>query len=462
MTQGDTSRSEIEVAFVDDDPDLRDANAQALQLAGFQVAPLASAQAALERIGPDYAGVVVTDVRMPGMDGIELFRRLRAIDRDIPVIVISGHADIDMAVGAMSEGAYDFIAKPYAGARLAETLRRAVEKRALVLENRRLRALAAGSGEDVALLGETPGIVRLRETIRELADIDVDVLVLGETGTGKEVVASLLHRLGRRRDKPFVALNCGALPESVIESELFGHEPGAFTGAQKRRVGRIEHSSGGTLFLDELESMPLAAQVKLLRVLEMREIAPLGSNALRRVDLRVVAATKVDLGDPARRPDFREDLYYRLNVVTLRIPPLRERRRDVPLLFAQFLARAARKYGRDVPVLDRSVERHLIENDWPGNVRELVHFAERVALGLSVELPPMSQPAVEQSLPERVAAVEEKLIREALEANGGDVRATLAALRIPRKTFYDKLARYGIERASYEVDAEDAERPPRA
>lgn len=458
MTDGDTSRSQIEVAFVDDDPDLRDANTQALQLAGFKVMPLASGQAALDRIGPDYAGVVVTDVRMPGMDGIELFRRLRAIDRDIPVIVISGHADIDMAVAAMSEGAYDFIAKPYAGARLSETLRRAVEKRALVLENRRLRALAAASEEEVALLGETSGIMRLRETIRELADIDVDVLVLGETGTGKEVVASLLHRLGRRRDKPFVALNCGALPETVIESELFGHEAGAFTGAQKRRVGRIEHSSGGTLFLDELESMPLAAQVKLLRVLEMREIAPLGSNALRRVDLRVVAATKVDLGDPVRRSDFREDLYYRLNVVTLRIPPLRERRRDVPLLFAQFLARAARKYGRAVPVLDRSVERHLIENDWPGNVRELVHFAERVALGLSVEAPPRPRDADgELSLPERLATVEERLIREALQANDGDVRATLAALRIPRKTFYDKLARYGIARASYEPDSDDAD-----
>ncbi|TCR65330.1 sigma-54 dependent transcriptional regulator [Bosea sp. BK604] len=453
MTDPDSAKAMIEVAFVDDDPDLRDANAQALRLAGFAAVPLASAQAALERIGEDYAGVVVTDVRMPGMDGIALFRRLRALDADIPVVVISGHADIAMAVGAMTEGAYDFIAKPYSTDRLVETLRRAVEKRALVIENRRLRALAAAPGDDTALLGEAPAIIRLRQTIRDLADIDVDVLVLGETGTGKEVVANLLHRQGRRRDKPFVALNCGALPESVIESELFGYEAGAFTGAQKKRIGRIEHSSGGTLFLDELESMPPAAQVKLLRVLEGREITPLGSNDLRRVDLRVVAATKLDLGDPAQRGDFREDLYYRLNVVTLRIPPLRERRRDVPLLFAQFLARAARKYGREVPMLDRSVERHLVENAWTGNVRELVHFAERVALGVTADTPaaPVQDDVAAASLPERLNAIEANLIREALEANRGDVRATLEMLGIPRKTFYDKLVRHGIDRASYVV-----------
>lgn len=447
-----TDLAGLDIAFVDDDADLREANAQALQLAGFKVEAFASADALLAEIGPGFTGAVVSDVRMPSMDGIELFRRLKALDADIPVVLISGHADIAMAVGAMNEGAYDFIAKPYAGERLAETLRRAVEKRALVLENRRLRALAIAAVEDEGLIGETPAILRLRQTIRDLADVDVDVLVLGETGTGKEVVANLLHRLGRRGEKPFVALNCGALPDSVIEGELFGYEPGAFTGAQKKRVGRIEHASGGTLFLDELESMPVGAQVKLLRVLEMREIAPLGSNDIRKVDLRVVAATKLDLGDPNRRGDFREDLYYRLNIVTLRLPPLRERRRDIPLLFAHFLGRAARKYGRELPRLDRAVERHLVENDWPGNVRELVHFAERVVLGLAGDLPaePIRGDAAALSLPERLGAIEANLIREALEASRGDVKATLEALRIPRKTFYDKLARYGITRAAYE------------
>ncbi|WGD29831.1 sigma-54 dependent transcriptional regulator [Ancylobacter sp. WKF20] len=446
--------SAVDVAFVDDDEDLRDANVQALQLAGLRAAPFAAAADLLDRLTPDFPGVVVTDVRMPGMNGIELFRHIRALDADIPVVVISGHADIAMAVEAMSEGAYDFIAKPYAGERLAETLRRALEKRALVMENRRLRALAAADEGDSALIGETPSMQRLRQMIRDLADVDVDVLVLGETGTGKEVVANLLHRLGRRGTRPFVALNCGGLPETVIESELFGYEAGAFTGAQKKRIGRIEHSSGGTLFLDELESMAVSAQVKLLRVLETREIAPLGSNELRPVDLRVVAATKIDLADPQARGDFRADLFYRLNVVTLRIPPLRERRRDVPLLFAQFLARAARKYGREVPKLGRAVERHLVENDWAGNVRELVHFAERVALGLDEATPPASAATGRpgQSLPERLGTIEANLIREALERHGGDVRATIEALGIPRKTFYDKLARYGIARAAYESE----------
>ena len=449
---GPASLAGCDIAFVDDDADLREANVQALQLAGFTVAPFEAAPALLVEIDTGFGGAVVTDVRMPGMDGIELFRRLKSLDADIPVVLISGHADVAMAVDAMSEGAYDFIAKPFPGERLVETLRRAVEKRRLVVENRRLKLLAAATEEDGGLIGETPAMVRLRQMLRDLADVDVDVLVLGETGTGKEVVANQLHRLGRRRTKPFVALNCGALPENVIEGELFGFEAGAFTGAQKKRIGRIEHSSGGTLFLDELESMPLAAQVKLLRVLEGREVAPLGSNELRPVDLRVVAATKLDLGDPAQRRDFREDLYYRLNIVTLRLPPLRERRADIPLLFGHVLGRAARKFNREVPALDRAVERHLKESDWPGNVRELVHFAERVVLGLTGDLA-LPEPAAggdALSLPERLGLIEADLIREALEAHRGDVRATLEALRIPRKTFYDKLARYGISRSAFE------------
>jgi two-component system, NtrC family, C4-dicarboxylate transport response regulator DctD len=408
---------------------------------------------ALAALSADFAGVVVTDLRMPGMNGLTLFRELHRRDPDLPVILVTGHGDIEMAVEALKEGVYDFIAKPYPGERLLAGIGRAAEKRRLVMENRRLRAAATRGAGTTTLIGDTPGMERLRATIRQIAEAEVDVLVEGETGTGKEVVADLLHRQGRRAQKPFVALNCGALPDSVIESELFGYEPGAFTGAQKRRIGRIEHSSGGTLFLDELESMPASAQVKLLRVLESREIAPLGSNDLRKVDLRVVAATKVDLAETAQRGDFRADLFYRLNVVTLRLPPLRERRRDIPLLFAQFLVRAARKYGREVPVLDRGIERHLVENDWSGNVRELVHFAERVALGLWAEgpRPQASGEDVAASLPERLNAIEANLIREALEAHRGDVRATLAALGIPRKTFYDKLARHAIDRAAYEA-----------
>jgi len=442
----------MDVLFVDDDDMLREANLQSFSLAGLAGMAVPSAARALEVVDADFPGVVVTDLRMPGMDGIALFRRLREIDPDLPVIIVTGHGDIPMAVAAMREGAYHFLPKPYPAEQLLGAVRHALEKRRLVLENRRLAQAVARAEEDSSLLGTAPAMERLRETLRQIADTDVDVLIEGETGTGKDVVASTLHHWSRRASHPFVALNCGALPETVIESELFGHEAGAFTGAQKRRVGRIEHADGGTLFLDEIEAMSPAVQVKLLRVLESREIAPLGTNEVRQLDLRVVAATKVPLIELVRRGAFREDLYYRLHVVTLRVPPLRERREDVPLLFAHFLARAAKRFGRPVPEPDAAARHHLATHDWPGNVRELTHFAERVALGLSENgASPAGAVALPATgtLPERVEAYEAALITEALAAHEGDVRATVEALGIPRKTFYDKLRRHGIDQSRF-------------
>lgn len=438
------------VAFVDDDDDLRNANTQTLELAGFTVVPFTDAVSALRYLTPDFDGIVVTDIRMPSIDGLELFRRVRKLDPDLPVIMITGHGDIDMAVGAMQDGVYDFIAKPYPADRLVQSISRAVEKRRLVMENRQLRlALDSSTDETLPLIGQTPAMQNLRKTLRHVANAEVDVLIAGETGTGKDVAAGLLHEWSRRRQGNFVALNCGALPETVIESELFGHEAGAFTGAQKRRVGRIEYASGGTLFLDEIESMPLSTQVKLLRVLETREITPLGTNEHRPVDLRVVAAAKVDLGSPEQRGSFREDLYYRLNVVTISIPPLRERKDDVLLLFTHFLQRASAKF-RTEPQMTTSMRAYLLEHDWPGNVRELAHFAERVALGLDqVDVAGVSQPTNNMSLPDAMEQHEAKLIRDALKANHGDVRLTIEALGIPRKTFYDKLQRHAIDRAEY-------------
>ena len=439
------------VFLVDDDRDLRKAMRQTLELAGFTVSPFASATEALAELTPDFAGVVISDIRMPGMDGLAFFRKVADLDPDLPVILMTGHGDIPMAVQAIQDGAYDFIAKPFAADRLVQSARRAEEKRRLVMENRALRQAAETAEGSLPLIGQTPAMERLRQTLRHIADTDVDVLVAGETGSGKEVVATLLHQWSRRRAGNFVALNCGALPETVIESELFGHEPGAFTGAVKKRVGRIEHASGGTLFLDEIEAMPPATQVKMLRVLEAREITPLGTNETRAVDIRVVAAAKVDLGDPAERGDFREDLYYRLNVVTLSIPPLRERREDIPLLFSHFLARASERFGREVPTMSAAVRDHLMSHAWPGNVRELSHFAERVALGVEA-IPgkaPVAATTSEGTLPERLERYEADVLKEALTTHRGDVKATLEALGIPRKTFYDKLQRHGINRADY-------------
>lgn len=459
------------VLLVDDDRDLLKATRQTLELAGCAVTALSSAREALAALDSGFPGVVVTDIRMPQIDGLELFDRLRRIDPDIPVILMTGHGDIPMAVKAIRDGAYDFLPKPFPADRLVQGVMHAAEKRRLVLENRALRDAAEEARDGGLLIGQTPAMERLRSTIRQIADTDVDVLMTGETGSGKEVVATLLHRWGRRSRGHFVALNCGALPEQVIESELFGHEAGAFTGAQKKRVGRIEHSSGGTLFLDEIESMAPATQVQMLRVLEMREVTPLGTNEVRSVDLRVIAAAKVDLGDPRLRGDFREDLYYRLNVVTLSIPPLRERREDVPLLFATFATRAAARFNREVPAMSDPVRRHLQEHDWPGNVRELTHFAERVVLGLvpaptsssviSPALPPAHATRGEAgdaidagagTLPQRMDRIEADLIRKALQEAQGDVQQTLDALGIPRKTFYDKLQRHGIVRSDFAVN----------
>jgi two-component system C4-dicarboxylate transport response regulator DctD len=445
------------VIFLDDDADLRRANEQSLLLHGFDVRACASAREALAAITERYEGVVVADVRMPDIDGFQLFHRIRAIDADIPVILITGHGDIDMAVQAIREGVYDFVAKPYPLDRLIQAITHAGEKRRLILENRSLRVAAEGAADSgFHFIGTTPAMQRIKQTLRHIADADVDVLIQGETGAGKEVAAQALHRSSRRRDKPFVAINCGALPESIIESELFGHEAGAFTGAQKRRIGRIEHAHGGTLFLDEIESMPLAVQVKLLRVLETRQVAPLGTNDVRDVDLRVIAATKEDLAAPALRSRFREDLYYRLNVVTLHLPPLRERAADIPLLFAHHVAQASQRFHRSAPPVTAQVRRYIAQHAWPGNVRELAHFAERFVLEVLdaeiTEAPAAGAAAgAFASLPLQLEKYEEKLIREALAATQGDVRQTLEILGIPRKTFYDKLQRHGIDRASYSV-----------
>jgi len=447
------------VAFVDDDAELRNANQESLELAGFEVYPFADAESALAFLDADFPGVVVSDIRMPRIDGLELFQRLKALDADLPVILITGHGDVPMAVAALHDGAYDFIAKPYGADRLVQSVSRAAEKRRLVLENRRLRLAAQSAEESLPLIGQTPATGKPathhpphRRHRGGRADRPA------KPAAARRSVASLLHEWSSRRSGNFVAVNCGALPESMIESELFGHEAGAFTGAQKKRIGRIEHSSGGTLFLDEIESMPPAAQVRLLRVLEQRTIEPLGSNESRELSLRVVAASKIDLGNPVQRGDFREDLYYRLNVVTVSIPPLRERKEDIPLLFAHFMQRAAARFGIEVPQLSPQVSRYLFQHDWPGNVRELAHFAERLALGLGDVIAPPATLRIESghaSLPARLEQYEADLIREALLANAGDVRSTLETLGIPRKTFYDKLQRHGIDRAQYVRKADD-------
>lgn len=441
------------IIFVDDEEHIRIANRQTLELAGFEVRPFDRAEKALPLLTQTWPGIAVCDIRLPGMDGLELLDQVRAVDPDLPIILITGHGDIDMAVGAMRSGAYDFIEKPFAAERLVDTVRRAMEKRILTLENRRLRTeLLDQSNPGPRIIGRAPAIARLRATIAQVADTGADILILGETGTGKEMVARTLHEQSARRSRNFVAVNCGAVPEAIIESELFGHEAGAFTGATGKRIGKFEHAGGGTLFLDEVESMPMAAQVRLLRVLQDRAVERVGSNKVIPLDLRVVAATKVDLRQAAGEGTFREDLYYRLDVVTVEIPPLRSRREDIPLLFQHFVLSACSRYGREVPMPAPEKMRSLLSHDWPGNVRELRNTAERyVLLGgdCAFELKELLAGSPDEgapTLPQQVECFEKSLIEQALAAQKGSIKETMLSLGVPRKTLYDKMQKYGLDK----------------
>lgn len=434
------------VALVEDDEAFRAALAERLTLAELDVLTFASAEAALKVLRPDFDGVVVSDLRMPGMDGRQLADRLIAMDPDLPVVLMTGHGGVTEAVEAMKRGAYDFLTKPFGSERLIETLGRALEKRALVLDNRRLAALSVETEEPIPLSGEAAATLALRAAVKELAAAEVDVLIEGETGSGKEAVARAIHAAGRRRLRSFVAVSCAALPDDDAEARLMGQEAGVGSGLVRRREGRIEQSHKGTLFLDEIDLAPRAVQLMLLRVLEEREVLPLGAAEPRTLDLRVLAAAKGDPAEAMAGGALREDLFWRLNVVRLRVPPLRERRGDVPLLYARFLARACARMGRPLPAMTDAVRRRLLDHDWPGNLRELSNYANETALGLAAIEP---APTDDLSLADRLGRYEADLIRRALSEHGGDIRRVTEALRIPRKTLYDKMARHGIQPAHH-------------
>lgn len=434
------------VLLADDEADVREALTQGLELLGHKVRPFAGADGVAECLGRDFYGVLVTDIRMPKKDGLQLMREAFEIDPAIPVVLITGHGDVPLAVEAMRAGAYDFIEKPFPVGRLATVLERAMEKRRLVLENRALREeLGDRGGLEARLVGRSAAMERLRAMVLALSSTDADTLILGETGAGKEVVARALHEEGSRRDRPFVALNCGGLPADIIESELFGHEQGAFTGASRQRIGKLEHAQGGTVFLDEIESMPLDLQVKLLRVIETRTIERLGSNKTIPLDIRFLAATKENLEKAGAEGRFRKDLFYRLNVVTLQIPPLRERKEDVPLLFHHLAREARARYRREIPDVPQDYLAKLMARDWPGNVRELRNVADRFVLGLEDQ----AEADLEgegTTLADRVGSYERSLIEAELARNGGSLKATYEALGISRKALYEKMKKYDLDK----------------
>jgi two-component system C4-dicarboxylate transport response regulator DctD len=443
------------ILVVDDEPTNRDLLAQ--QLAGLSdaIATAGDGKAALEKLALGFAGVVVTDLKMPRMDGLELLRHMRDKDPEIPIIIVTGHGDIAMAVRAIRDGAYDFIERPYDVDRLREMVTRGLHARALVLENRGLRAeLQAKVGLEARLLGTSPLMEDLRRTIAAIADTDANVLIVGETGTGKELVARSLHDLGRRARHRFVPVNCGALPESLFESELFGHEAGAFTGAAKQRIGRLEYAHRGTLFLDEVDSLPFSMQAKLLRVLQEREIERLGSNEQIKADFRTIAATQTDLKKAIEAGSFRADLFYRLDVAEIHIPLLRDRRDDIPLLFQAFAGELAAQHGRETPKLGREDLQALLAYSWPGNIRELRNVVERYVLGLHRIAGTLAEfllgaDGKSSTLTEQLDAFEKCILDQELAKRGGNIQSAADALGLPVRTLNDRMRRHGLTRKTY-------------
>ena len=448
-----------QIILIDDEQAVRMAISQTLQLEDFEVVEFASAQGVVERLSIDWSGVIISDINLPGKSGLALFEEVKKIDAEIPFILITGHGDISMAVNAIRDGAYDFIAKPFSNEDFIEVVRRASEKRQLTLENRNLRLeLAAQNAPGPRIIGNNPSIHRLRQALLHVADTGADILIQGETGTGKELVARFIHEHSSRRSHSFVAINCGAVPDSIMESELFGHEKGAFTDAKSQRIGKLEHANGGTLFLDEIESMPMSMQIRLLRVLEERRLERLGSNTSIDLDLRILAATKVDLKQLSDSGTFRQDLYYRLNVVRIDIPPLRERSDDIPLLWQHFCLVATAQYKRESEPLSAARMHSLLSYEWPGNVRELRNLAERYVLmgeAGSFEFDDIivgntNNPGV-MTLPEQMERFEKILLEQELLRQKGSIKGTMDALGLPRKTLYDKMRKYELDKDIYKL-----------
>ncbi len=448
------NNEQANIVFIDDEEDIRIANQQTLELAGFKVTTYSSAKVALASLNEHFVGVIICDICLPDLNGKDFLKHAIEVDQDLVVILITGHGDISLAVECMRLGAYDFIEKPFAADRLVESVQRALDKRQLILDNRSLREeLALQNQLGPRIIGNTLAMKSLRKMVSTLAKTDADVLILGETGTGKELIARSLHEQSSRSHKNFVAINCGAIPEALIESELFGHEKGAFTNAETQRIGKFEYAQDGTLFLDEIESMSLTAQVRLLRVLQERTLERVGSNETIHLDIRIISASKVDLSDVSNRQTFRQDLYYRLNVVTIDIPPLRERREDIPGLFQHFLLIAASRYGKEAPVIPDNANQMLMSFNWPGNVRELRNVAERHVLlgddcGLKIDGKGL-KPCAPMSLAEHTDAFEKAMIEEALVKSGGVLKTTMDILDIPRKTLYDKMQKHGVDKKVY-------------
>lgn len=456
----DVQDNAFHAMIVDDDPAIRESLEQWLELAEIEVQTFSNALDALDNIDSDYPGVIISDVRMPKLNGMSFLDKVPA---DIPFILITGHGGIALAVEAMKAGAYDFVEKPYKPERLVELIKTACRQRQSTMNARQSNnQLSNLSGIERDIIGNSDIIKNLRQQVLMLAQVNADVIIHGETGTGKELIAQCLHKYSVRKNHAFVPINVSAIPENLIESELFGHEAGAFTGATKSHAGKFEFANGGTLLLDEIESMPMYFQVKILRVLQEREVTRLGSHKSKALDVRIIAATKKDLKAASAKGEFREDLYYRLLVSELHIPPLRERKEDITLLFQHFLNEAALSNNMLAPDIQLDDQITLELHDWPGNVRELKNTAERYLLthninGISLqELLQVGNTRAqtlssESSLSDRLEYVEKMLISAELSHHKGNIKAVMDVLDLPRRTLNQKMLKYDLKREDFLV-----------
>jgi DNA-binding NtrC family response regulator len=469
------SSSENSILIVDDEEGIRSALQKFFRREGYEAAVAATADEAIALAEKSYFAAAVLDVRLGGVDrGAELLTELRSRDPDLSVVMVTGYGSVESAVRAMKEGASDYILKPVDNSRLLEAVRRSIELARLRRDNAYLRRELIANVYSHDIVTRDPRYLSLIELADRVKDSEATILLTGESGTGKEVMARYIHFTGSRRDKPFVGINCAALSETLLLSELFGHERGSFTGAVERRIGKFELAHRGTLFLDEIGDMSLQVQSKLLRVLEESSFERVGGTKSIAVDIRVIAATNKDLGELMRRGEFRDDLYYRINIVNLRLPPLRERRDDIPYLVNYFIAKYAAKYNRPVVEATPEVIKLWTEHDWPGNVRELQNAVNQAVLlcrgqtidqatlavaqgqiGSLVQTPAECGEAEDVDLSsfttlkalrdEVTSRYERRLIEAALKRNSGNKSKAAAELDVTRKTLAEKIAQYGID-----------------
>lgn len=457
------------ILLVDDDASLRRVLAHHLTEAGYQVLTAANGKEGLEVFTSQQVEMVITDIQMPELSGLELMRRISVMSPDVVVLMITAYGSIETAVEAMKLGAYDYITKPFNREELLLTVSKGLQYTALVRENRSLKQFIESRFSLDNMIGSSSAMRRVYALVEKVARTDLAVLITGESGTGKELIAKAIHQNSVRRDGPFVVINCGAIPEGLIESELFGHRKGSFTGAYTDARGKLEAADKGTVLLDEIGDLPLALQVKLLRVLEDGEFTRVGETTTRRIDVRFLAATNRDLSKMVADGRFREDLFFRLKVVPVHLPPLRERREDIPLLADYFLKELAQRYQRPELNFEKDVFRHFQTYSWPGNVRELKHTVERLAVIAEGDTVSISD------LPENLTAmtghaanvliqlpddgidleeVEREILRQALDKHDWNQTRAAQYLNITRSALIYRMQKYGLQSAEPAEDAQ--------